>query len=236
CVNVANLLLARATTREREMAVRAAVGAGRGRIIRQLLTESLLLATVGGAAGIMLAQWAIDALRKLGPEQLPRLQAVNIDGRILLFTLGVTLLTGVLFGLAPALQAGQVNLNELLKEGGRGGGGQRRRLLDALVITEVALALALLVGAGLLIRSFLKLQQTDPGFKPERVLTASLFLPDARYGDASRVAAFQYRLLERLAPLPGVQTAGLASDLPWTGSDEKPPVAIHSTPLPPYSR
>src|SRR5215475_4676066 len=233
CVNVANLLLARATTREREMAVRAAVGAGRGRIIRQLLTESLLLAMVGGGAGIMLAQWAIDSLRKLGPEQLPRLQAVNIDGRILLFTLGVTLLTGVLFGLAPALQAGQVNLNELLKEGGRGGGGQRRRLRDALVITEVALALALLAGAGLLIRSFWKLQQTDPGFKPDRVLTASLFLPDARYGDASKVAAFQQRLLERLAALPGAQSTGLTSDLPWTGYDENAGFAIEGKTFPP---
>src|SRR5262249_56107022 len=145
----------------------------------------------------------------------------------------VTLLTGVLFGLAPALQAGQVNLNELLKEGGRGGGGQRRRLLDALVITEVALALAVLVGAGLLISSFLKLQQTDPGFKPERVLTASLFLPDARYGDASRVAAFQYRLLERLAALPGVQSAGLTSDLPWTGYDENAGFAIEGKTFPP---
>jgi predicted permease len=220
CVNVANLLLARATAREREIAVRSAVGAGRRRIVRQLLTESLLLAIVGGAAGILLAQWAIDTLRALGPEQLPRLQAVNIDGGILLFTLGVTLLTGVLFGLAPALQAGQFNLNAFLKEGGRGGGGQRRRLRDALVITEVALALALLAGAGLLIRSFWKLQQTDPGFNPERVLTASLSLPGARYGDAPKVAAFQQILLERLAALPGAQSAGLTSDLPWTGYDE----------------
>src|SRR5215831_2267576 len=233
CVNVANLLLARATTREREIAVRAAVGAGRGRILRQLLTESLLLAMVGGGAGIMLAQWAIDALRTLGPEQLPRLQAVNVDGRILLFTIGVTLLTGVLFGLAPALQAGQVNLNELLKEGGRGGGVRHRRLRDALVITEVALALALLAGAGLLIRSFLKLQQTDPGFKPERVLTASLSLPGARYGDASKVAAFQQRLLERLAALPGAQSAGLTSDLPWTGYDENAGFTIEGKTFPP---
>jgi predicted permease len=233
CVNVANLLLARATTREREIAVRAAVGAGRGRIVRQLLTESLLLAMVGGGAGIMLAQWAIDALRTLGPEQLPRLQAVSIDGRILLFTLGVTLLTGVLFGLAPVLQAGQVNLNELLKEGGRGGGGRRRRLRDALVITEVALALALLAGAGLLIRSFWKLQQTDPGFNPEHVLTANLFLPSARYGDASKVAAFHQRLLERITALPGAQSAGLTSDLPWTGYDENAGPTIEGKTFPP---
>src|SRR5262245_1697378 len=233
CVNVANLLLARATAREREIAVRAAVGAGRGRIVRQLLTESLLLAMVGGGVGILLAQWAIDALRALGPEQLPRLQAVSIDGRILLFTLGVTLLTGVLFGLAPAFQAGQFNLNALLKEGGRSGGGQRRRLRDALVITEVALALALLAGAGLLIRSFWKLQQNDPGFNPDRVLTASISLPGARYGDAPKVAAFQQRLLERLAALPGAQSAGLTSDLPWTGYDENAGFAIEGKTFPP---
>ena len=233
CVNVANLSLARATTREREIAVRAAVGAGRWRIVRQLLTESLLLATIGGAAGIMLAQWAIDALRTLGPERLPRLQAVTIDGRILLFTIGVTLLTGVLFGLAPALQGGRVNLNELIKEGGRGGGGQRGRLRDALVITEVALALALLIGSGLLIRSFWRLQQTDPGFNPERVLTVSLTLPGARYGDAPKVASFQQQLLDRITALPGVQSAGLTSDLPWTGYDENAGFTIEGKTFPP---
>ncbi|HEX9000264.1 MAG TPA: ABC transporter permease [Blastocatellia bacterium] len=234
CVNVANLLLARATAREREIAVRAAVGAGRWRIVRQLLTESLLLALISSAVGMLLAQWAIDALSTLGPEQLPRLQAVSIDGRILLFTLGLTLLTGLLFGLAPALQAGQVNLNELLKEGGRSGVGQRqRRLRDALVVVEVALALVLLVGAGLLIRSFWKLQQADPGFNPERVLTASLSLPNARYGDAPKVTAFQQQLLERVAALPGVQSAGLTSDLPWTGYDENAGFTIEGKTFPP---
>jgi predicted permease len=234
CVNVANLLLARATAREREIAVRAAVGAGRWRIVRQLLTESLLLALISSAVGILLAQWAIDALSTLGPEQLPRLQAVSIDGRILLFTLGLTLLTGLLFGLAPALQAGQVNLNELLKEGGRSGVGQRqRRLRDALVVVEVALALVLLVGAGLLIRSFWKLQQADPGFNPDGVLTASLSLPNARYGDAPKVTAFQQQLLERVAALPGVQSAGLTSDLPWTGYDENAGFTIEGKTFPP---
>jgi len=234
CVNVANLSLARATAREREMAVRAAMGAGRGRIVRQLLTESLLLASMGGAAGITLAYWAIEALRALGPEHLPRLQSVGVDGRILLFTLALTLLTGVLFGLAPALQAGRVNLNESLKEGGRGGvGGGRRRLRDALVIAEVALALVLLVGAGLLMRSFWKLQQTDPGFNAERVLTASLTLPGARYREAPKIAAFQERLLERLAALPDAQAVGLTSDLPWTGYDENAGFTIEGRMAPP---
>lgn len=234
CVNIANLLLARATAREREIAVRAAMGAGRGRILRQLLTESLLLAGISSLAGILLAQWAIDALGALGPEQLPRLQAVGIDGRILLFTLGLTMLAGILFGLAPALQAGQVNLNELLKEGGRGGSSSRqRRLRDVLVVAEVALALVLLVGAGLLIRSFWKLQQADPGFNSERVLTASLSLPPARYKDPSRVAAFQQQMLERIAALPAVQSAGLTSDLPWTGYDENAGFTIEGKTFPP---
>jgi predicted permease len=234
CVNVANLLLARATVREREIAVRTAVGAGRWRIVQQLLTESLLLALLSSAVGILLAQWAIDALSSLGPEQLPRLQAVSIDGRILLFTLGLTLLTGVLFGLAPALQAGQVNLNELLKEGGRSGVGQRqRRLRDGLVVVEVALALVLLVGAGLLIRSFWKLQQAALGFNPERVLTASLALPNSRYSDSPKVTTFQQQLLERVAALPGVQSAGLTSDLPWTGYDENAGFIIEGKTFPP---
>src|SRR5574341_875162 len=234
CVNVANLLLARATAREREMAVRSAVGAGRGRIVRQLLTESLLLAMVSSAVGILLAQWAIDALGALGPEQLPRLQAVSIDGRILLFTLALTLLTGVLFGLAPVLQAGQVNLNELLKEGGRGGAGVRqRRLRDALVVVEVALALVLLVGAGLLARSFWKLQQADSGFDHERVLTANLLLRGARYDNGPKIIAFQKQLLERVSALPGVQSAGLTSDLPWTGYDENAGFNIEGKTFPP---
>ena len=234
CVNVANLLLARATVREREVAVRAALGAGRWRIVRQLLTESVLLAVLGGASGILLAKWLIAALNVLGHEQLPRLQAVSMDARILLFTLVLTLLTGVFFGLAPALQAGQLNLNEVLKEGGRTGGTGRRqrRLRDALVIAEVGLALVLLVGAGLLLRSFWKLQQTDPGFNSERVLTASLTLPRARYGDGSKVTAFQQQLLERLGALPGVQAVGLTSDLPWTGYDENAGFTIEGKTFP----
>ncbi len=221
CVNVANLLLARASKREREIAVRAAVGAGRWRITRQLLTESLLLAVVSSAAGIVLAKWAVNALATLGSEQLPRFQTVTLDVRVLFFTIALTLLTGLLFGLAPALQAGRINLNGLLKEGGRAGAGTRqRRLRDMLVAAEVSLALLLLVGTGLLVRSFWRLQQTAPGFNPERVLTAVVSLPYAGYNNRTNVAAFHQQLLERLAARPGVQAAGLTSDLPWTGYDE----------------
>ncbi|HJQ25183.1 MAG TPA: ABC transporter permease [Blastocatellia bacterium] len=222
CVNVANLMLARATTREREMAVRAALGAGRLRLVRQLLTESLLVAVLGGAAGLLLAGWLIDALIALGPSQLPRLQAVKVDWQILGFTLALTLLTGLLFGLVPAWQGAKLNLNELLKEGGRGGSGgaRQRRLRNVLVAAEVALALVLMIGAGLLLRSFVKLQQIDPGFKPDGVLTMKLALPYARYPKREQVAAFYKQLIERVASLPGVEDAGASSDLPWSGYDE----------------
>jgi len=163
----------------------------------------------------------VVALGRFGPEQLPRLQSVQLDGHVLFFTLALTLLTALLFGLAPALQAGKPNLNGLLKEGGRAGaGGCQRRLRDALVTAEVALALLLLVGTGLLVRSFWRLQQTAAGFKPERILTAVVSLPYTRYGDSTNRDVFQRRLLERLAGLPGVESAGLTSDLPWTGYDE----------------
>ncbi|HZS04058.1 MAG TPA: ABC transporter permease [Blastocatellia bacterium] len=235
CVNVANLMLVRATAREREVAVRSALGAGRARLIRQMLTESLLVAALGGLSGLLLARLAISALIRLGPEQLPRLQMISIDGRILAFTLATSLLTGLLFGMAPAFQSMKLSLNELLKEGGRAmsGGTRQRRLRDALVITEVALALVLLVGAGLLLRSFLKLQQTDPGFRPEGVMTMSLSLPRARYSEPDKIVAFYDRLIERVSALPGVQSVGLTSDLPWTGYDENAGFSIEGKTFPP---
>ncbi|MCI0389445.1 MAG: ABC transporter permease [Acidobacteria bacterium] len=235
CVNVANLMLARATVREREIAVRAALGAGRARIIRQLLTESLLFAVIGGLAGLYLAKLAIDALIALGPAQLPRLHMVGIDGSILAFTLGISMLTGVLFGLAPALQSLKLNLYDLLKEGGRSGssGARQRRLRNALVIAEVALALVLLIGAGLLMRSFLKLQQTDPGFKPDGVLTLSFSLPRARYSQPEKTFDLYQRLIERVSALPGVKSAGATSDLPWTGYDENSGFTIEGKTFPP---
>ncbi len=218
CVNVANLLLARAAARSREMAVRGAVGAGRWRIARQLLAESLLLAAVSSAAGIMIAQAGIVALGKFGPDQLPRLQSVRLDGHVLLFTIGLTFLTGLLFGLAPAWQAGRANLHGVMKEGGHG--GRVWRLRDALVAAEVALALLLLVSTGLLVRSFARLQNAPAGFRAANVLTAVVSLPYTGYGDGTNRAAFFRTLLDRLTEVPGVESAGLTSDLPWTGYDE----------------
>jgi predicted permease len=219
CVNTANLMLARATAREREIAVRAALGAGRTRIVRQLLTESLLLAGLGGLAGLLLAKLAVKALVRLAPAQLPRLDLIDIDGRILAFTLCISLLTGLLFGLAPAIQSLKLNLNELLKEGARGasGGKRQRRLRDGMVIAEVALALVLLAGAGLLMRSFVKLLQVDPGFRPEGVLTMGAFIPTTTWMKPEQQIAFYQRLTERVSALPGVRSAGVTTDLPWTG-------------------
>src|SRR5262247_2633224 len=235
CVNVANLTLARAAAREREIALRLALGAGRARILRQLLIESLTLAAIGGLLGLLLAKLAINALIKLGPEQLPRLQMIRLDLRILVFTLLISLLTGLLFGTAPALQSLKLNLNESLKEGGRAasGGRRRRRTRGALVVAEVALALALLLGAGLLMRSFLKLQQTDPGFNPEGVLTMSVVLPGSRYAYGEPQISFLQRLVERVSALPGVRSAGVTSDLPWTGYQNDGGFKVEGKPLPP---
>jgi predicted permease len=217
CANVANLLLARAAVREKEMAVRTAIGAGRWRIVRQLLTESVALSFVGGALGLLVAFWGLDALRALSPGNIPRLQNVALDGRVLLFTSAVTTLTGVLFGLAPALRGSRVNLGETLKEGGRalaGGGGQRLR--NALVVAEVALSLVLLVGAGLLIRSFMRVQQVEPGFDARGVTSLRLSVGGTGY-QGERSSEFYRQLLERARSLPGVESAGLATILPLGG-------------------
>jgi putative ABC transport system permease protein len=215
CVNVANLLLARATTRQKEIAVRTALGAGRGRVLRQLLTESLLLALSGGALGLLLATWGTELLLALSPENIPRLADVHVDGRVLAFTALAALLTGVIFGLLPGLHATRPDLVESLKESGRGttDGLRRNRLRSALVVAEVALALVPLVGAGLLIRSFLLLQRVNPGLDPHNVLTVNLGLPDARY-TTSQQAAFFAQLLPRLRALPGVRSASGVYPLP----------------------
>ena len=222
CANVAGLLLARATARQREFAIRSALGAGRARLVRQLLTESLLLGLLGGAVGLLLAMWGTDLLAAAAPPGIPRVSEVQVDGRVLLFTLGLSVLTGIVFGLAPALQGSKTDLNEALKEGGRGGGGggpRRSRARAVLVVAEVALALVLLAGAGLMLRSFERLQAIDPGFDPASVLVVDLELPEGRYGEPARRAAFFATALERLAALPGVRKAGGVLPLPLSGDN-----------------
>jgi putative ABC transport system permease protein len=217
CANIANLQLARAADRRKEIAIRSALGADSWRITRQALTESLALAFIGGMIGLLLALWALDLIVKFGPENIPRLSEVNLDPRALGFTLVVTLLTGVLFGLAPALQSARVSLTEALNESGRApgsGGREVARLRNMLVILETALAVVLLVGAGLLVNSFVRLLRTPPGFNPEGVIVARTTLPAARYPEAESGKEVYRRALERIAVLPGVQQVSVASYLP----------------------
>ncbi|MEY2483702.1 MAG: hypothetical protein QOK24_2230 [Verrucomicrobiota bacterium] len=219
CANVANLLLARAAVRQREMAIRGALGASRSRVIRLLLTESVLLAVLGGAAGLLLAFWSLDLLVSLKPANLPRLGEIGVNRAVFLFTLAVSVLTGLLFGVAPALQVSKLDLNEGLKESSRGGtdSPRRHRLRALLVVSEVALSLVLLVGAGLMIRSFSRLLAVDPGFKADHVLTAFVSLPVSKYPKREEQTAFFDRLLERLRNLPGVSAAGIVTDIPLYG-------------------
>ncbi|HEX8272227.1 MAG TPA: ABC transporter permease [Longimicrobiaceae bacterium] len=220
CANVANLLLARAAAREAEVAVRVALGAGRRRLIRQLLAESLVLALLGGLAGLLLAVWGTSALVALDPQGIPRLDEVRVDGTVVAFTLGAALLAGVLFGMVPAVQVTRSGLFGSLREGGRGAlsGRGSARVRSALVVVEMALAVMLLAGAGLLIRSFVRLQEVDPGFRTEGALSFTLSLPSAAYGEDAARAAFYERLLERLEGLPGVRSAAAVSQLPMGGS------------------
>ncbi len=218
CANVGNLLLARATRRQTEMAIRQALGASRSRLLRQLVTESLLLTLAGGVLGVLLAVWSKDLLVTLVAEVLPRADEIKLDAQVLTFALGLSLLTGLLFGLVPAWQSSRPNLNETLKLGAPGGGGSSRgRARSLLVVSEIALALLLLAGAGLLLRSFHRLSQVDPGFNPAQVLTADMSLPFARYNTDAKRAAFYQELVPRLAALPGVEAAGIVSDLPLSG-------------------
>jgi putative ABC transport system permease protein len=219
CANVANLLLARAVSREKELAIRGALGAGRLRLVRQLLTECLLLAMAGSAAGLLLASWLTALLGSLSSTntlgEMGRVAAITIDLRVLGFTLLITLVTGLLFGFLPALRFSRTDLNVSLKEGGRGGGLHGRGLRNALMVSEVALAIVLLIGAGLLIRSFVKLLDVDPGYRAENLLTARIALPP-RYSDNSQRAQFYERILQRIAALPGVTAVGATSHLPLT--------------------
>jgi len=215
CANVASMLLARGAARQRELAIRAALGSGRGRIVRQLLTESLLLALVGGGLGVLLAAWGVDALVALAPRTIPRLDEVRLDGAVLLFALFVSLASGVLAGVVPAIQASRPDLVEALKNGAAAATG-RSRARGALVVAEVALALVLVVGAGLMIRTLMRLLdvRTGMGTDPAHVLVAEISLPRARYPDNAALAAFGNRVLERAAGLPGVQAQAVVSGLP----------------------
>ena len=218
CANVANLLLARAAERQKEVAVRAALGAGRWRLIRQLLTESVLLAACGGALGLLLAVWGVDALVSAAPANVPRIEEVALDGRVLAFTFVLSLLTGIFFGIFPALHVASADLHETLKEGGRTGtaGMGRRRLRNGLVVAEVAVSLVLLVCAGLMVKSLYNVLNADPGFDPEGVLVAIVSLPQTKYDNEEKVRQFHQQVLEKLKALPGVEFAG--STLPLLGN------------------
>jgi len=225
CANIANLLLARATARQKEMAIRAALGASRGRVLRLLLTESLTLSLVGGCLGFLLAVWGTRALIGLAPDNIPRMNEIGVDARVYGFTLAVSIITGLLFGLIPALHAARPDLNDALKDASKGAlansAGKRTR--GVLVALEVALSLVLLIGAGLMIKSFLRLQQMNLGFNPDHVLAVNLSLSSSRYPEERQQSAFFMDVLERLRTLPGVTAAGATTGLPLTlslsGSD-----------------
>ena len=236
CANVANLMLARATGRQKEIAVRTALGASRWRIVRQLLTESVIVALIGGALGVLVGFWAVDALRAANPadaaKYAPGWYQLGINPTVLFFTLGLSVVSGIVFGLAPALQMSKPNLNDSLKEGGRQTGGSSHRLRSSLVVFEVALSLVLLVGAGLLVRSFLSLLRTDPGFNPDNVLTMNLVLPVAKYKDRPARAAFYHDLVQRVKVQPGVQSAALVNYLPLGGANSSDSYLVEGEPEP----
>jgi predicted permease len=236
CANAANLLLARAAARQRELAVRTALGASRARLVRQLLTESLLLALTGGALGLVLALGGVKGFISLLPSDFPRLHEIRVSAAVFLFTLTISSVTGILFGLVPALQASRIDPRRGLHEGGHAatGGAKMSRLRDALVVAEVSLACVLLVGAGLMFRSLLNLLHLDPGFEQQHVLTANLWLPGAAYKTMPERSRFYERLATELESIPGVSSAGLGSDLPWTGWDDNASFSIEARQPPPH--
>ena len=240
CANVSNLLLARAAARQKEMAMRAALGASRWRLLRQLLTESTLLALLGGAGGVLLAFWAVKGLIALNPPDVPRLAQISLDLRALAFTFLTTLLTGLVFGLAPALHSSRSDLNTGLKEAGASGGGGWRwpwrfRMRDILVVTQTALAVVLLVGAGLLIKSFVKLQQVELGFKPANVISVTLSPPFTLLPKTYRKTDYYRSMVESLKTMPGVEAAAVTTSPPTTGALMNVPLIIPGRPEPPGS-
>ena len=234
CTNLANLQIARSSSRTSEIAIRMALGARRSRVIRQLLTENVLLAVVGGSLGALLAKWCVSAVVKAGPRDLPRLDGITVNERVLIVTAGLSLLTGILFGLIPASQASSISTNAALKETGRTGGLTRggRRIGNGLVVAEMALSLLLLISAALLIRSFARLRSVDPGFNPEGVLTFRLAPPDDRYPDDDRRVQFYEAVLQRLRALPGIDFAGGITPLPMSGSGWQNDYRLEGQPVP----
>jgi putative ABC transport system permease protein len=234
CANVANLLLSRGAARQREIAVRTALGAGRVRLLRQLLTESVLLAVVGGAGGVLLGAWGLRTLLAVLPDNLARVNAVRIDAAVLAFSAAVTLLTGVIFGLAPALQVSKPDLTETLKEGGRSGskGVRAQRVRSTLVVAQIALSLVLLTGAGLMLRSFAELQASSPGLDPANVVTGGVTLPGARYGGDEPRRQFMRRIMERLEATPDVEAVGAVTPLPLSLNGWQTSFAVEGYPEP----
>ena len=234
CANIANLLLARFAGRRREIAARFALGASRANVVRQLVTESLAVAVLGGLLGLLLAQWALGALVTFGAELIPRALDISIDSVALGFSLLVILVTGLAIGLLPALQVSGVNVLETLKEAGRGSVGSGQRLRSSLLVAEVSLSLVLLIAAGLLLTSFARLQSVEPGFEPEGVFTAQLAIPPQRY-PREKLVPFYEQLYQRLSMLPGITSAALTDRVPLTGGQTPAPVAIVGRPVPPMS-
>jgi putative ABC transport system permease protein len=234
CANTANLLLMRATVRQKELAIRTALGAGRLRLVRQLLTESLLIGVLGGLCGLALAWWGVKALVALSPDNLPRLQEVNVDARVLLFTLALSLFTGLVFGIAPAQQATKPDLQQTLKEGGAAalsGGRGRHWLRNLLVVSEVAIAMMLLIGAGLMLNSFLRLQRVNPVVKTGKLLSVEINLPETRYPEPAQAAAFFQKLIRGVELMPGVESAGLSTIQALSGVATNDPFCIEGRPL-----
>ena len=238
CANVANLLLARASSRERELAIRAALGAGRARLVQQLLAESMILALTGGLLGLALAYWGMDGLRALVPASTPRIDEVRIDPVVLTFTLGMSLLTGLIFGLAPGWHVARTDLREALNEGGRSNSaaGHSRRLRTCLVVSELALAVVLLAGAGLLLRSFSRLLEVSPGFATKHLLTMEISLPEKGYPAMAPVQNFYAQLMLRVNAVPGVRSAGAVSQMPLTEADNSGSVFFKDTSIPELPR
>ncbi|PYS52519.1 MAG: ABC transporter permease, partial [Acidobacteria bacterium] len=238
CANVANLMLARAAARQKEIAIRTALGASRFRIIRQLLTESVMLSVLGGICGLLLALWGVDLLIASMPREfalgIPGWNKISLDYRVLSFTLAVSVLTGILFGLFPAWQASKSDLNESLKEGGRtSAGSSRKRYRNALIVSEVTLALVLLVGAGLMMRSILRLMDVNPGFDPQNLITLQLSLPSSHYSKNEQVTSFYQELTERVRSLPGVEAAAAIDMMPMGGSGGTTTFVVEGKPAPP---